>query len=278
LILKANNYNPILAKDGKEALDALSNLEIPPDIIISDIMMPEMNGYEFFKVITNNPNWNQIPFIFLSARSSQKDIRLGKLLGVDDYLTKPFKERDLLAVISGKLSRIKRVKALNKEVDQAFSDLKLNSESLENTQNNHICLLIAFWDDKKGPELRDFYPEEKNLPIPLNEITVQLFSAATSIYGHDKISKAEGVLLNIKNLGMYGYLYFDSYPKKDERYGEKQIMLAILAPIINYFHSLKIKEILINISKLVKQSNDWDKKSYLNQIKRIIYEEELLID
>ena len=90
LILESNNYKSITSRNGKEALVILNELDQVPDIIISDIMMPEMDGYEFFKEISNSSRWNRIPFIFLSARSTPQDIRFGKLLGVDDYITKPF--------------------------------------------------------------------------------------------------------------------------------------------------------------------------------------------
>ena len=115
LILKANDFAPILAKNGREALDRLAELDKVPDLIISDIFMPQMNGYQFFKKISDNPLWNRIPFIFLTARAKPEDIRLGKLLGADDYITKPFDEKDLLASINGRLERNKRILAIEKE-------------------------------------------------------------------------------------------------------------------------------------------------------------------
>ena len=97
LLLESNNYLVETAETGEDALKVLSDLKNPPDIIISDIMMPKMDGYHFFETISENLKWNRIPFIFISALSTPEDIRLGKMLGVDDYLTKPFKEEDLLA-------------------------------------------------------------------------------------------------------------------------------------------------------------------------------------
>ena len=105
LLLESNDYRVETAKTGEDALKILSDLKTPPDIIISDIMMPKMNGYNFFETVSDNLKWNRIPFIFISALSTPEDIRIGKMLGVDDYLTKPFKEEDLLATISGKVNR-----------------------------------------------------------------------------------------------------------------------------------------------------------------------------
>ncbi len=267
LLLESNNYNPITAKNGKEAIKVLFNLEEIPDIIISDIMMPEMDGYEFFKVISNEPRWNRIPFLFLSARTTPKDIRLGKLLGVDDYLTKPFDEKDLLAILSGRIARSKRIQAVNNKIDESFSTVNLKMKSsIEGQQEFIICLFLAFWDDKFGPELHQYFPEGKVFPIPLNDIVNQLFTVATSIYGHDKITKAEGVLLDIKNLNTRGYLFFDSYPDKTERFGEKQYMIAVIAPSINYFHTLEIKEIFMDLSEKIKHKTNWNIEEYWQKI------------
>ena len=267
LLLESNDYKTITAKNGKEALEILSRLEEIPEIIISDIMMPEMDGYEFFKAITNDPRWNRIPFIFLSARSTPKDVRFAKLLGADDYLTKPFNEKDLLAILSGRISRNKRVNALNSKIDEAFSTPNLEMKTLIYGQREFfICLFLAFWDDKFGPELNRYFPEEKILPIPLDDIVNQLFTVATSIYGHDKITKAEGVLLEIKNLNTRGYLFFDSYTDKKERFGEKQYMIAVMAPSINYFHTFEIKELFIDISEKIKGKQNWNIKEYWKKL------------
>ena len=267
ILLESNNYKPITAKNGKEAIEILSNLEEIPDVIISDIMMPEMDGYEFFKIISNEPRWNRIPFLFLSALINPKDIRFGRLLGVDDYLTKPFDEKDLLAILSGRIARNKRINALNKKINESFSttNLKMNIP-IEDQKERFICLFLAFWDDKTGPELNQYFPEEKVFPIPLDDIVNQLFTVATSIYGHDKITKAEGVLLDIKNLNTRGYLFFDSYPDKKERFGEKQYMFAVIAPSINYFHTLEIKEIFTDLSKKIKKKTDWNIEEYWEKI------------
>ena len=71
--------------------------------------MPMMNGYQLYEKVIANPDWVSIPFVFLSARGMGSDIRYGKELGVDDYLIKPFRTADLLAVVRGCLRRARRV-------------------------------------------------------------------------------------------------------------------------------------------------------------------------
>jgi DNA-binding response OmpR family regulator len=89
--------------DGLSALAWLENAT--PALIIADIMMPGMNGYQLHQRVRDNPDWVLVPFIFLTARAGIEDIRYGKEMGVDDYLTKPIDPEDLIAAVRGRLSR-----------------------------------------------------------------------------------------------------------------------------------------------------------------------------
>jgi CheY-like chemotaxis protein len=266
LILKSNNFSPILAKNGKEALDKLSNLKEVPDLIISDILMPQMDGYELFKELNNNPLWDRIPFIFLTARAAPEEIRMGKLLGADDYITKPFNEKDLLAAIIGRIERKRRISSFEEKI---LSELKAMDYSTVQEYEDFF-LLMVYWDDKLGPELKDYFPKKKSYQVSLDCVANQLFSVATSMYGQNQFTKAEGVLLKITNLESFGYLFFDAYPDKNERYGEKQYMLAVLAPKISYLHSLEIKQVLKEISEKVKKREKWDIAKHWKAISNIL--------
>jgi CheY-like chemotaxis protein len=256
LILKSNNFKPIPAKNGKEALKILSQLEKPPDIIISDILMEPIDGYEFFKEISNDPRWNSIPFIFLTAKSTPQDVRIGKLLGVDDYLIKPFDEKDLIAVISGKIARLNRVKMLNNLLDLS-PEMGFVNEVPKPSLKDNLYILIALWDDKIGPKVVDAYPKKNEVAISLDQLVNQLFSASTSIYGNGKITKSEDLLLNLNNLKTDAYLLFDSYPDEKERFKEKEFMIAALAPKINFFKSLEIRKEFQKLSKSMKGKSNW---------------------
>jgi DNA-binding response OmpR family regulator len=96
-------YQVITASDGIEALSRLETEHV--DLILADIAMPRMNGYQLYDRIVENPEWVAIPFIFLTARALDSDVRYGKELGVDDYVTKPFRREDLLATVRGRLRR-----------------------------------------------------------------------------------------------------------------------------------------------------------------------------
>ena len=267
LSLESNNFEVIPASNGKEALRILLGMKEVPDLILSDIMMPEMDGYELFKNVSNDDRLNEIPFIFLTAKASPKDIRFGKLLGVDDYLTKPINEKDLIAVIKGKLSRKKKINSIDAQIKDylASHDIDL-TPSLLKSHDKNILLLLVFWDDRLGPELKACYPEEEILPIPIEKIGNQLFNAAMLIYGQDNILKADGILLNIENINRHGYVFFDSYPDPNERFGEKQFMLALLAPKINYFESLKIREIFLSITEKIKRTREYNMAEFYHKV------------
>ena len=279
LMLEANNYEVEIANRGKKALKILSSLKKIPDVIISDIMMPEMNGYEFFSSVSSHPQWNRIPFLFLTAKSTPEDIRLGKILGVDDYITKPFKKEDLLASISGKINRNLKSNLIDEEIKQLLTSLKIKKQPLIfNKHEQMLCLLLIYWDDVAGPILKLSYPSDKDCSISINTIGKQLFHAATSIYGHDKITKAEGILLNIENIKKQGYIYFDSIPDKNERYREKQYMLAVITPFLTYFDSLKIRDVFKQISKRIKIEQEWEIKDYWEKIVDILSTGSLILD
>ena len=67
--------------------------------------MPRMDGYQFYSQVRARPDWVSVPFIFLTAKSEKADVRRGKILGADDYITKPFEEADLLVAVQAKLNR-----------------------------------------------------------------------------------------------------------------------------------------------------------------------------
>ena len=108
-ILRLNRYETVTAADGLEGVQLAR--EHLPDVIICDIMMPEMDGYEVLRELRNASSTAVIPFIFLTAKAEMPDLRLGMELGADDYLTKPFREAELLSVIKTRLQKRASVEA-----------------------------------------------------------------------------------------------------------------------------------------------------------------------
>ncbi len=136
-LLELSNYKVDAAPDGKEGVKkALSN---PPNLILCDIMMPEMDGYEVLYLITKNPETASLPFIFLTAKAEKADFRKGMNMGADDYITKPFEEMELLGAIERRLQKygdLSKVSEVEELVQQATK--YQNVEDLEKerkTQN-----------------------------------------------------------------------------------------------------------------------------------------------
>lgn len=107
-ILELADYDVMTAQHGKEGV-ALAR-EASPDLIICDIMMPELDGYGVLRMLSRNPDTAGIPFIFLTAKAEKTDFRKGMNLGADDYITKPFDDVELLDAIDVRLAKHNKLK------------------------------------------------------------------------------------------------------------------------------------------------------------------------
>ncbi|MBN1967052.1 MAG: response regulator, partial [Anaerolineae bacterium] len=143
-ILEINGYDVLTAKHGANGLDVLRAQACPPDLIVSDIMMPRMDGYEFFKAVRAVEDWVAIPFIFLTAKGERDDIRRGKRLGVEDYVVKPFDADDLLVAVAAKLDRKRQLDAVWKG---EVADVKQRIVTILNHEmRTPLTYLVAYSD------------------------------------------------------------------------------------------------------------------------------------
>ncbi len=102
-ILELAGYTSFTAENGKKGIETA--LREKPDIIICDIMMPELDGYGVLHLLQKNPDTRDIPFIFLTAKTERSDLRKGMEMGADDYVTKPFEEIELLNAVEVRLKK-----------------------------------------------------------------------------------------------------------------------------------------------------------------------------
>jgi DNA-binding response OmpR family regulator len=120
-ILELSNYYVFTANNGKEGVElALLN---KPDLILCDIMMPELDGYGVLHMVQKNPDLQNTPFIFLTAKTEREEIRKGMSLGADDYISKPFDPTDLLNAIEGRLKKSELIKAKIADGIKGVNDL-----------------------------------------------------------------------------------------------------------------------------------------------------------
>jgi DNA-binding NarL/FixJ family response regulator len=117
-ILRLEKFQPLDAENGRIGVEMAKREK--PDLILCDVMMPEMDGYGVIAALRADAETVAIPFIFLTAKGEKPDIRAGMNLGADDYLTKPVAKPDLLAAIRSRLERA---------VQQAVPEFKPNFDS-----------------------------------------------------------------------------------------------------------------------------------------------------
>ena len=114
-ILQLSHYEVFVASNGKAGVElAIKN---KPDLILCDIMMPELDGYGVLHMIQNRPELRNVPFIFLTAKTDKSEIRKGMALGADDYIPKPFDTSDLLKTIE---SRLKKADLIKQKIERGI--------------------------------------------------------------------------------------------------------------------------------------------------------------
>jgi len=129
-ILELSGYAVDTAENGVEGVRKIK--EVYPDLIICDIMMPELDGYGVLHIMQRNPETASIPFIFLTAKSEKTDFRKGMNLGADDYITKPFEEVELMEAIE---IRLKKNEGILKNPMAEKVGLTLNNEEILQCMN-----------------------------------------------------------------------------------------------------------------------------------------------
>ena len=137
-LLEIANYTVLSAPNGKMGITVAKAQK--PDIIICDIMMPEVDGYGVLEELSMHEGTMHIPFIFLSAKTEHKEIRKGMDMGADDYLTKPFDEDELLSAVKGRLNKASIFSAVTAEplpTENGDND-DLNPKNL-NQLKNFFC-------------------------------------------------------------------------------------------------------------------------------------------
>jgi len=143
-ILELANYQVFEANNGKTGVElAIQHL---PDVILCDIMMPELDGYGVLYLLNKNPETAAIPFIFLTAKAERLDLRKGMEMGADDYLTKPFDDMELLHAIETRLKK--------KEQQQNFYSSSLDRLNTLVSKNSGLAELKKIIQERKSRQFK----------------------------------------------------------------------------------------------------------------------------
>ncbi|KAF0095995.1 MAG: LytT family response regulator [Puniceicoccaceae bacterium 5H] len=174
-LLEANGYEVLTAGDGREGIERAR--KDAPDLIISDIMMPDVDGFAVFEAMQSDPATAIIPFIFLTAKTDPADVREGLGLGADDYITKPFQPKDLLEAVRVRLEKYQRITSAattfneNNDYDQIFIKdgdscwfVEYERLRLMESEDNYVRM---FFDDEKPLISRTLNYLEQRLPAKM---------------------------------------------------------------------------------------------------------------
>jgi diguanylate cyclase (GGDEF)-like protein len=148
-LLEAEGYDVATAENGRRGVEMAR--QVRPDLIICDVMMPEVDGHHVLMAIRDLSETNAIPFIFLTAKADKSDIRQGMKLGADDYLTKPYTRMDLLDAITSRLAK-------QKTLNQHF-----NSQLRQVEDRLHYAL---YYDSLTGLPNRLLFREQFQKALP----------------------------------------------------------------------------------------------------------------
>lgn len=157
--LETEGFIVEVAANGAEGIQKVKTFH--PDLIVSDVMMPVMDGFTMQEKLSQDENFKDIPLIFLTAKSDKKDIRFGKSIGAEDYLTKPFEFEDLLVSIHAKLKKyVDRKKTLNTRLDKIRKSilyaLPHEFKNPLSTMSGFLSLLLDKNYEKSEQEMEEF--------------------------------------------------------------------------------------------------------------------------
>lgn len=104
-LMRREGWETTVAADGEAALDALEKSKAPPDLVVLDVMLPKLNGFEVCRRIRAEARWRTLPILMLTAKGRDTEVAKGLGLGADAYVTKPFSTKDLVAQVRDLLRR-----------------------------------------------------------------------------------------------------------------------------------------------------------------------------
>ncbi|BBE20872.1 two-component response regulator [Aquipluma nitroreducens] len=222
-ILTSQNYDVCLAKNG--AMGIQKAFEYNPDLILCDIIMNPIDGYQVYNVLKESSLLDQVPFIFITSNSDLNDIRRGMILGADDYFVKPFKSEELIITIEKRLRKYLKLKEIGKREFNTVFRISPNGiflfdgNAIINVNPALIEMLGLNSDQLKYKTIEDFIDTVSYLKIEekINQCSKGILDSFT-----------ENVFLKTKEKGLLeACLHISVY----ERFSSYSLMLGLFTPI-----------------------------------------------
>ncbi len=212
----------LTAKNGRAALSVLAQQK--PDLIISDIMMPEMGGYEFLENVRRNPEWVHIPFIFLTARGEHSDIHRGLTSGAEEYITKPYDSEELLELVASQLDRYFMVQGAFR---QSFEQLKQNILHLITPDFRLPLATVSKYTAHLVQEMTEAHTDEdlKQSLYGLREGSIRLSRLVEDLVTLAELETGEAEVAYslraqpVRDLGLYWYEAAQKYQSVAQQHG-----------------------------------------------------------
>lgn len=238
-ILELSGYEVSAAENGKVGVEvALNDV---PDLILCDIMMPELDGFGVLRILSKNPKVANIPFIFLTAKAEKEDFRRGMGLGADDYITKPFDDVELLDTIEMRLKKSEKLRSSfdgsTESVNQFFREAKAQSEMLQLTENR---------ESRQYRTRDEIYREGQNARWLFFVSSGRVKTYQTNDYGKEFITHLYGAG---EFFGYLPLLQEKPYADSAAAVEDAEIMLIPREDFINLMHSSR--DIASNLIKIL---------------------------
>lgn len=242
-ILELAGYQVVAAPNGKVGVElAQKNI---PDLIVCDIMMPELDGYGVLHILSKKVETAAIPFIFLTAKTEKNDIRKGMNLGADDYLTKPFDDTDLLNAVETRLQKTSMLQKRYESTSEGLEQFIYDARKILNMKD--LCKDKKIKTVKKKGEVF----AEGDVPLNLYFIksgSIKVFKShpdgkelITSIYNSNEFFGFESILEN-SNYNESAVALQDSELVVIPKY-DFELMLQIHPDVSKGFVSLLCKKV-----------------------------------
>lgn len=240
-ILELSNYDVIEANDGKEGVEkAFTHL---PDLILCDVMMPELDGFGVLRILNHDIRTYDIPFIFLTAKSEKADFRKGMGLGADDYITKPFEDTELLDVVEIRLNKRRRL--VSKQDTNVMESLTKFQQDLQiwldNREKRRLSAKDTLYEEGQPANYLYFINEGKFKSFLINEFGKELI---TGLHKKDEF------------LGYLSILQGTSYNEHAEALEESIVTLVPKQDFTNFLHENRtaasqfLRKLAKNITKM----------------------------
>jgi len=202
-ILELARYVVVTAENGKEGVKIAQSEQ--PDLIICDIMMPELDGYGVLHLLGKEADTSHIPFIFLTAKAEKTDYRKGMTLGADDYLTKPYDDVELLNAVETRLRKKELLKAQYERTEEGLNQFLNEAKTIESFQKLSENRKLRIFKKKETIYTEGSYP---NAVFFLKKGKVK--TARSNEFGKEYITEL------LKEGDFFGYFnLFDNAPYQD---------------------------------------------------------------